>query len=401
MQMAIDVAGFTPAEADLLRQAMGSKRSKQRMARMRERLMAGMAERGITGEVAEDIAHKLEAFANFGFPESHSVSFAYIVYASAWLKYHHPAEFACALLNAQPMGFYSPHTLVRDARRHGVEVLGPCVLASRRDCTLEPRTEAAGPQGFPKRGWHAEASVHAVRTGLRYVRGLSSDLLDRIDAERAALPFRDLEDFARRTEAPVDALESLATAGAFACFGHDRREALWSAGALHAVRPSRHGGVREDRLPGVVPGLDAPQLPGMEPSEEVAADLWATGMSPNRHPTEFARPALAASGVVTTGQLRDLPHGEVVEVAGLVTHRQAPGTAGGVVFLNLEDEDGLVNVICTPAVWRRFRRVARSSPAVRVRGVLERRRGVVNLLAQRIEVLPLQLAGGPRSRDFH
>lgn len=401
MQMAIDIAGFTPAEADLLRQAMGSKRSKQRMARMRERLMLGMAERGITGEVAEDIARKLEAFANFGFPESHSVSFAYIVYSSAWLKYHHPAEFACALLNAQPMGFYSPHTIVRDARRHGVEVLGPCVLASRRDCTLEPRTEAAGPQGFPKRGWHAEASVHAVRTGLRYVRGLSGDLLDRIDAERAARPFADLEDFARRTEAPVDALESLATAGAFACFGHDRREALWSAGALHAVRPSRHGGVREERLPGVVPGLDAPTLPGMEPAEEVAADLWATGMSPNRHPTEFARPALAASGVVTTGALRDLPHGQVVEVAGLVTHRQAPGTAGGVVFLNLEDEDGLVNVICTPAVWRRFRRVTRSSPAVRVRGVLERRRGVVNLLAQRIEVLPLQLAGAARSRDFH
>src|SRR4029077_16945197 len=140
MQMAIDVAGFTPGEADRLRQAMGSKRSRARMAAMRDRLMEGMAERGITGDTAEDIAHKLEAFADFGFPESHSVSFAYLVYSSSWIKLHHPAEFVCALLNAQPMGCYSPHTLVRDARRHGVEVLGPDVNASRRDCTLEPRT---------------------------------------------------------------------------------------------------------------------------------------------------------------------------------------------------------------------------------------------------------------------
>ena len=185
MQIAIDAAGFTPGEADRLRQAMGSKRSKARMAVMRERLMEGMAERGITGETAEEIAGKLEAFAHFGFPESHSVSFAYLVYASSWVKRRYPAEFACALLNAQPMGFYSPHTIVRDAVRHGVEVLGPCVNASRRDCTLEPRTAAAGPIGHPQPGWHADPSTRAVRTGLRYVRGLSSDLLDRIDESRA------------------------------------------------------------------------------------------------------------------------------------------------------------------------------------------------------------------------
>ena len=171
MQMAIDVAGFTPGESDRLRQAMGSKRSRARMAAMRDRLLVGMAERGITGEVADDIVHKIEAFADFGFPESHSVSFAYLVYASSWIKLHYPAEFACALLNAQPMGFYSPHTIVRDATRHGVEVLGPCVRASRRDCTLEPRTEAAGPIGRPGPGWHADPSIHAVRVGLRYVRG--------------------------------------------------------------------------------------------------------------------------------------------------------------------------------------------------------------------------------------
>ncbi len=239
MQMAIDVAGFTPGESDKLRQAMGSKRSRTRMAAMRERLLAGMAERGIVGDVAEEIAKKLEAFADFGFPESHSVSFAYLVYSSSWIKLHYPAEFACALLNAQPMGFYSPHTIVRDAVRHGVETIGPCVQASRRDCTLEPRSAAAGPVGRPKPGWHADPSIHAVRVGLRYVRGLADALLDRIDDARAERPFSDLEDFTRRTGAPSDALEALATAGAFACFEQSRRSALWAAGALRDAS-SRH-----------------------------------------------------------------------------------------------------------------------------------------------------------------
>ena len=392
MQMAIDAAGFSPGEADQLRQAMGSKRSKARMARMRDRLMAGMAEKGITGATAEEIAHKLEAFASFGFPESHSVSFAYLVYASAWIKLHHPAEFACALLNAQPMGFYSPHTLVRDARRHGVEVLGPCVARSRRDCTLEPRPEPAGPIGFPMPGWHADPSVRAMRVGLRYVRGLASALLDRIDAERAVAPFADLEDFARRTEAPIDALEALATAGAFACFDVDRRTGLWAAGALRDARP--------DHLPHTAVGVEAPALPGMDEIEETAADLWATGLSPGRHPTEFVRDALTARGVVTSSDLRTLPDRTVVEVAGVVTHRQQPETAKGTIFINLEDETGLTNVICPAGVWKRYRVVARRSPALCVRGVLERHQGVVNLLAQRIEALPLDLAAAVKSRDF-
>src|SRR5262249_46160444 len=152
---------------------------------------------------------------------------------------HYPAEFACALLNAQPMGFYSPHTIVRDAIRHGVEVLGPCVMASRRGATLEPRTAAAGPVGAPRPGWDAHPSIHAVRVGLRYVRGLSDVLLDRIDDERAVRPFDGLEDFTRRTRAPTDSLEALATAGAFTCFGTDRRAALWAAGALRDARPEK------------------------------------------------------------------------------------------------------------------------------------------------------------------
>ena len=319
------------------------------------------------------------------------MSFAYLVYSSSWVKLHYPAEFACALLNAQPMGFYSPHTLVRDAIRHGVEVLGPDVAASRRDCTLEPRTAAAGPVGRPRPGWHADPSIHAVRIGLRYVRGLSDTLLDRIDDERAARPFTDLDDFTRRTLAPTDALESLATAGAFGCFDHTRRAALWAAGALRDARP--------EKLPGLVAGADAPRLPGMTDAEEVAADLLAVGLSPGRHPTELVREELTERGVVTAAELRDLPHGSIVEIAGVVTHRQQPSTAKGVVFVNLEDETGLVNVICTPDVWRRFRKVARQAPALEVRGVLERHQGVVNLLARRLTLLSLPLTH-LRSRDF-
>jgi error-prone DNA polymerase len=392
MQIAIDVAGFTPGEADRLRQAMSSKRSHTRMAAMRERLMDGMAERGIVGEVADDIAKKLEAFADFGFPESHSVSFAYLVYSSSWIKLHHPAEFVCALLNAQPMGFYSPHTLVRDAVRHGVQVLGPCVLAARKDCTLELRTPDAGPVGHPRPGWHADPSTHAVRIGLRYVRGLSDGLLDRIDEQRALAPFTDLAEFTRRTSAPTDALEALATAGAFTCFGVERREALWAAGALRDERP--------DRLPGIAVGIEAPALPGMTDVEETAADLWATGMSPNRHPTEFVREALTARGVITNETLRTLPDRSVVEVVGVVTHRQQPETSKGVVFIDLEDETGLLNVICTPEIWRKYRTVARGAKALRVRGILERRHGVINLLAHRMEAVSLRPADLLRSRDF-
>ncbi|HLF41111.1 MAG TPA: OB-fold nucleic acid binding domain-containing protein, partial [Acidimicrobiia bacterium] len=391
MQMAIDVAGFTPAEADQLRQAMGSKRSHERMARMRERLMAGMAGHGITGEVAEEIAHKLEAFADFGFPESHSVSFAYLVYASSWMKLHYPAEFTAALLNAQPMGFYSPHTIVRDARRHGVEILGPDLNASRRDCTLEPRSDgAAGGATGPQ--WHADPSKLAVRIGLRYVRNIGNALLDRIEATRIAAggAFASMEDFVRRTGAPTDAVEALATAGAFGCFGLARREALWAAAALRDARP--------DKLPGLVTGLDAPALPGMTAVEEAAADLWSMGLSPDAHPTEFSRAALDAQGVVTIGALGGLPNRSIVEVAGTVTHRQRPSTAAGTIFVNLEDETGLLNVICSPGVWRRHRRVARTSSALVVRGVLERHQGVINLVAQRLSPLPTRLA--TRSRDF-
>ena len=398
MQVAIAAAGFTPGEADQLRRAMGPKRSRERMAVMRGRLLEGMAANGITGPVAEEIAHKLEAFSSFGFPESHSVSFAYLVYSSSWMKLHYPAEFTAALLNAQPMGFYSPHTIVRDARRHGVEILGPDLNISRTQCTLEPRTarEVGGVshrenRGRPQPGYHADESTMAVRIGLRYVRNLGDGLLERIGTERrTGGPFRGLEDFARRTGAGTGAIEGLATAGAFGCFGLSRRDALWAAAALREARP--------DKLPGLVTGLDAPALPGMTALEEAAADLWSMGLSPTAHPTEFTRAALDERGVLTIAGLGAVPHRTVVEVAGVVTHRQRPGTAKGVIFINLEDETGLLNVICSPGLWRRHRRVARTSSALLVRGILERHQGVVNLVAHRLA--PLPAGASPRSRDF-
>ncbi len=379
MQMAIDVAGFSPGEADQLRQAMGSKRSTERMARLRGRFYAGMAERGITGATADALYEKLAAFANFGFPESHSVSFAYLVYASAWFKLRHPAAFTAALLNAQPMGFWSPHSLVRDARRHGVAVRRPDLHASSATATLEADPTSTG--------------GYAVRLGLASVRSVGTELAERIAAGR---PYASLEDLVRRVGVPQAALEALATAGALeACLGLDRRRGLWAAGAAAQARPGPAGA---DHLPGVVTGFDAPRLAGMTPPEETVADLWATGLSVDSHPTEHLRGELEARGVLTATDLATAEPGRRVRVAGVVTHRQRPATASGTIFLNLEDETGLVNVICSAGVWQRHRQVAVSSPALVVRGILERVDGVVNVVADALEPLPVVATAG--SRDF-
>jgi len=391
MQMAIDVAGFTPAESDELRQAMGSKRSARRMEQLKERLYAGMETNGITGDIADELYIKMKAFANYGFPESHSVSFAYLVYASSWIKYHEPAAFCAALLNAQPMGFWSPHTLVRDARRHGVVVRNPDLNASLAKATLEacpPGTAAAS-------GGAAETSVGdvAVRLGIGSVRGIGTELAEAIEAERASGgPFADTEDLVRRVpDLQLPQLEAMATAGLFTeCFGLDRREAMWTVGATVQSRPGR--------LAGIVTGDAAPRLPGMTPVEEAVADLWATGVSPDGHPTQFVRTELDALGVLTSAQLWDPEPGSMVHVAGVVTHRQRPQTAQGVTFLNLEDETGLINVVVSKGCWHRFRKVAREAPAMVIRGRLERSEGVINIVAERLD--PLPMPGSLRSRDF-
>jgi error-prone DNA polymerase len=376
MQMAIDIAGFSPAEADELRRAMGSKRSAERIERLRDRLYTGMAASGITGELADDLFAKLSAFANFGFPESHSVSFAFLVYASSWIKLYYPAAFCAALLNAQPMGFYSPQSLVADARRHGVEVLRPDVNASAVVASLvgtRPR----------------------VRLGLSGVRRVGEDLARRIvDTRTAGGPYADMADLVRRVGLSVDQVEALATAGAFGCFGLARREALWAAGAVAQARP--------DRLDGMVFGADvtavAPHLPGMTEVEESVADLWATGITTEGYPTRFLRERLSLRGVTTAAGLRDADAGRQVVVAGIVTHRQRPATAGGTTFVNLEDETGLVNVICSPGLWVRHRVVARTATALVVRGRIERAEGVTNVIAE--WMWPLPVAVHHRSRDF-
>ncbi len=385
MQMAIDVAGFTPTESDELRQAMGSKRSAARMEQLRERLYAGMAERDITGDVADELFMKMKAFANYGFPEAHSVSFAYLVYSSSWIKYHEPAAFCAALLNAQPMGFWSPHTLVRDARRHGVVVHTPDLNASLAGATLEPCATSTGEV--------------AVRLGIGSVRGIGKELAEQIETVRKSDgPFTDTEDLVRRVSSlSLPQLEAMATAGLFGkCFGLDRRMALWTVGATAQSRPGR--------LPGIITGRDAPRLPGMLPVEEAVADLWATGVSPDGHPTIFLRDELTELGVTTSIQLHTASAGSpepgsVVFVAGVVTHRQRPMTAQGVTFLNLEDETGLINVVVSKGCWARFRRVAREAQAMVVRGRLERSEGVVNVVAEHLA--PLRLPAKTVSRDFH
>jgi len=371
MQMAIDVADFTAGEADQLRQAMGSKRSTERMEALKGRLYEGMAGNGITGATADAIYDKLAAFANFGFPESHSVSFAYLVYSSSWMKLHYPAAFCAALLNAQPMGFYSPNTLVADARRHGVTVHGPDVNLSGVKATLE------GDRNAPD-----------VRLGIEYVRNVGDELAKKI-AERR--PYASMEDLVRRTGATLPAVEALSTAGAFGSLQLERRQALWGAGAVAQAA--------DTRLEGVVVGTDAPRLPAMSEPEVTAADLWATGVAPSSHVMQYARAGLDAAGAITVTGLERVPSGRRVCVGGVVTHRQRPATANGTIFVNLEDETGMLNVICNQAIWDRYRRVARSSAALLIGGRLERAEGVTNLIAERIETLSLS-AQTTKSRDF-
>jgi error-prone DNA polymerase len=393
MQMAMDVAGFSAAEADQLRQAMASKRSRERMEALRRRLYDGMAANEVVGEVADRIWEKLSAFASYGFPESHSVSFAYLVYASAWLKRYYPAAFCAALLNAQPMGFYSPHSLVQDARRHGVVVRTPDLAVSGAAATLE--VEGAGPRppagkGAPPDTWGTGGP--AVRIGLGAVRGIGTELAARIVAEREAQgPYTRPEDLVRRVPGlTVAQLEALATAGALGGFGLDRRRALWVAGALAGTGP--------DRLAGIVTGVDAPRLPGLDPMDEARADLWATGISPDGHPTRFVRDLLDRLGVTPSDRLVEQAPGARVTVGGVVTHRQRPATAGGTTFLNLEDEGGLLNIVVSKGCWAHHRQVVRSATALLVRGRLERVDGVTNVLAERIEALPIR--SSLRSRDF-
>ena len=412
MQMAMAVGGCSADDADLLRRAMGSKRGQEKIVSLKTTLYAGMASNGIVGEVADDIYAKIEAFANFGFAESHSLSFGLLVYASSWLRLHYPAAFLASLLRAQPMGFYSPLSLVADARRHGVEVRRPDILRSGWQPGLEGlASNETAPTGTatclhshqPPVGPfdrsapfdpddHRRDGALAVRLGLAEVTGIGETLARKIVADReAGGDFTDLANLVRRVGLGTAQLEALAAAGAFESLGLSVREALWAAG--DAARD------REEFLAGSMVTVQPPLFSMPSSSEILASDLWATGISPDDHPIRFLRAGLRQRGALRSDDLKTAESGRRIEVGGVVTHRQRPATASGITFMNLEDESGLVNVICSVGVWNRYRRIARDSPALIVRGILERSpEGVTNLLADRLEALPMSIRTA--SRDF-
>jgi error-prone DNA polymerase len=324
------------------------------------------------------------------------VSFAYIVYMSAWLRFHYPAEYLAGLLNAQPMGFYSPNSLAQDAQRHGVVVLGPDVNVSWHDCTIE--AIEADPDDIVRylgQEWRrGRGTVDdpirppvGVRMGLRYVKNLGEKEVTRIEAARIlGGEFTSPEDLAFRTGLDVDSLHGLAASGALESVGLERREGMWAAGALAEIDP--------ERLP-LSLGVEAPGLEEMTEEESHRADLWSTGVSA-RHPMSFVRDQL--DDCLTAAEALEMKrNGSRVKVAGVITHRQRPGTAKGVYFLNLEDETGLLNIVVLPDVWAKHRNVVRKSPALVIHGRLEYHDGVTNIVARDFEPLGVQTV---RSRDF-
>jgi error-prone DNA polymerase len=367
LRMAMAVAGFTGGEAEELRRAMGFKRSEARMRHIEARLRDGMAARGIRGRVQDEIVQQITSFALYGFPESHAASFALIAYASAYLKCHHPAAFTCALLNAWPMGFYAPATVVQDAQRHGVALRPVDVTRSGWTCTLEDG---------------------AVRLGLRFVLGLREAAARRLVAAR---PLASVADAVQRGGLRTDESEALAHAGAFAAFDLGRRDALWQAAAVERDPTSL--------LARVQPSRSASPLPAMSGYEETIADYAATHVTPGPHVMTHLRDGLRAAGVCATADLARVPAGARVRVAGHVIVRQRPGTAKGFCFLTLEDETGTANAVVTPPRYERWRVLLNTSPLLEVEGPLERVDGVTHVRATALRRLAAP-AGLPPGHDY-
>jgi error-prone DNA polymerase len=377
IRLAVVAAGYTPGEADQLRRDLGAWQRSGRLERHRQRLVSGMVERGIPWEVAEQVFRQIQGFGSYGFPESHAASFALIAYATAYLRCHFLPEFTCALLNAQPMGFYAVHTIVDDARRHGVVVRPVDVLHSGWDCTLEPCA-------------HSRDGL-AVRVGLRYVKGLGEQDAHRILSSRAEGRWRSLGEFARRTGVGRRALLALAEADAFAGFGLSRREALWEVRALL----HRKGDALAAEVPETPPAFGPLSL-----LEAIRWDYEATDHSTRGHPLEPLRPWLAQQGLPEARQVVAMRDGARVRYAGLVICRQAPERAGGVRFLTLEDETGFVNVVAWRDVFDRYRVLATTCSFLGVTGRLQVEDGVVHLVAERFWSPSRTRPARVRSRDF-
>ncbi|HEY6421149.1 MAG TPA: error-prone DNA polymerase [Candidatus Binataceae bacterium] len=395
LRVAMTVAGFSGGEAEELRRAMGFKRSAERMEKIEERLRAGMTRNGIAGKVQDEIVQSITAFALYGFPESHAASFALIAYASAYLKYHHPAAFFAAMLNCYPLGFYHPSTLVKDAMRRGVVALPIDVTRSDWNCTLEPvpagKAPAAAP-GAAARGADATRPALAMRMGLRYVSGLREEVAIRSEQARAHRPFASIADFTARAAPNRRELDALAYAGAFATFGFKRRDAMWNAAAVERDPKSILAGV-------ALKPTTAP-LPGMSEMEETLADYAATGLTTGPHLMTYMRAKLTARGILSAADLTRAPHESWVKTAGVVIVRQRPGTAKGFLFITLEDETGISNLIVTPDLFQKNRSLLRGAGILLAEGVLQQVDGVTAIRARRFAELHLD-GPLPPSHDFH
>jgi error-prone DNA polymerase len=381
MKLAIVAAGFTPSEADQLRRAMAGWRRPGLIEHFKEKLLEGMKANGLSKEFAERLFRQIEGFGEYGFPESHAASFALLAYASSWLKFYYPAVFCAALLNSQPMGFYGPAQLIRDAQEHGVEVRSADINHSDWDCTLEPTTDG----------------TFALRLGLRLIDGLGSAQAQSIEEQRKRGLFCSLTDFTQRTGFTQTLVARLATADAFQSLRLNRRNSLWQALAQEK---------RAKYQPLFCSSNDEEEtlvaLPRMSKQEEVFADYQATGLSLKGHPLAFYRAELNELHIVPTAKLADLKSDQLVRVAGLVLVRQRPGTASGITFVTLEDETGIANLIVHKKVWERYNQVARTARGLIAHGRLQKQDLVIHILISKLESLEGCVNEmKSQSRDFH
>lgn len=399
MKIAIVAGGFTPGEADQLRRAMATFRRVGTIGTLRQKMIDGMISRGYERDFAERCFKQIEGFGEYGFPESHAASFALLVYASCWFKARYPDVFCAAILNSQPMGFYAPSQLVRDAREHGIEMREPDVNHSDWDCTLEETAFDPGriaPRHAGMRG--VIRTRHAVRLGLRQIKGLRQDEMERLMAARDA-GYDSVRDLWLRTGLSKSTLERLARADAFRSLGLDRRDALW------AVQ-----GLDDTGRTGFLPLLDDPalkladhepemRLPAMPLGEHVIHDYRTLTLSLKAHPVAFLRQRLAAERVVENASLETVRSGTRVVVCGLVLVRQRPGSAKGVIFMTIEDETGVANIIVWPKTFERFRPIVIGSRLVRVRGKVQSESGVIHVVADQVEDITGRL--GDLSEEAH
>jgi error-prone DNA polymerase len=395
LRMAMTVANFTGGEAEELRRAMGFKRSEKRMKDIETRLRAGMDKNGITGDAQESIVRSITSFALYGFPESHAASFALLAYASAYLKCHHLAAFTCAMLNNQPMGFYSPAILIKDAQRHGLRVLPVDIAVSDWQCTVEkPGSDGTFPSFSDRKPGNVPSDPgFSLRLGLRQARGLREETGRAILRARAERPFTSVDDLATRVPTMrKDELNRLAEIGALNSLDKlHRRDALWQA--QRAILPV---GPLLDTLEET--GMPSPLAP-MNTEERMWADYRGTGLTIGRHPMAHRRAEMNALGVTPARDLASVPDGRLVRIAGSVVVRQRPGTAKGFVFLSMEDETGIMNAIVTPATFDRFKFEVLAEPHLMIDGVLQNLDGVISVKAGR--VIGMRHGAAAASHDFH